>query len=51
MAPDKKSKPGPEAERLVLPGNWKAAVRKALARGKPPKAEPKTANKPKRRSK
>jgi hypothetical protein len=33
----KKKKPGPEAETLQIPGNWKDAVKVALKRGKPPK--------------
>ncbi len=37
----KATKRGPAPERLTLPGNWKAAVGKALAKGKPPKAVPK----------
>lgn len=29
---------GPKPERLVIAGNWKDAVGKALAKGKPPKS-------------
>jgi hypothetical protein len=45
-----KRTPGPEAERLALPGHWKDAVKAALKRGKPPKSEP-TPPQKKRRSK
>lgn len=45
--PKKGSKRGPSPEVLRLPGNWRDAVGKALAKGKPPKAAPKK----KRRSK
>ena len=31
----KKAKPGPKPERLIIDGDWKEAVVKALKRGKP----------------
>lgn len=31
-----KRKPGPEAEKLQIPGDWTDAVKIALKRGKPP---------------
>jgi len=34
-----KKTPGPEAERLAVDDDWKSAVRRALAKGKPPKEE------------
>lgn len=41
----RKAKPGPEAERLVIEGNWKDAIKKAFKKEKPasgwPKPEPK----------
>lgn len=36
---DTPSKPGPKAETLVIEGDWKAAVKTALAKGKPPAAK------------
>ena len=36
-ASSKKAKPGPKPDHLVIDGDWKAAVTKALAKGKPPK--------------
>lgn len=42
-----KKKPGPEAERLQITGNWKDAIKTALRRGKPPSA--KKAKKPKKK--
>jgi hypothetical protein len=32
-----KRKPGPKPESLKIEGDWKAAVKTALERGKPPK--------------
>lgn len=34
-----KRKPGPEAETLQIPGDWKDAVAAALWKGKPPAAK------------
>ena len=39
--PKQGEKRGPKAETLQISGNWKAAVSKALARGKPSKASKK----------
>ena len=38
---DKRKKPGPKAESLVIDGDWKDAVAKALRTPPPPKAAPK----------
>lgn len=35
----KKAKRGPKPETLKIEGDWKDAVTKALAKGKPPKAK------------
>ncbi len=44
VMPEKKSNPGPDPERLRLPGPWEEAVDKALGRKRPeggwPKAKP-----------
>ena len=32
---DRKSKPGPEEERLVVDGDWKDAMKKAIGKEKP----------------
>jgi hypothetical protein len=37
MTEKRRGKPGPEAERLKLDGNWREAVRKAVRKGKPPR--------------
>jgi hypothetical protein len=34
-------KSGPQPETLKIPGNWKAAIKKALAKKKPPEGWPK----------
>jgi hypothetical protein len=39
QAPRKPS--GPPPERLTVEGDWKAAVKRALKRGKPPKSDKK----------
>lgn len=31
---------GPKPERLVIDDNWKAAIKKTLDRGQPPKTKP-----------
>lgn len=48
---NKPAKRGPKAETLAIPGDWKSAVKKALAKGKPPtakKAKKKAAKKKRR---
>lgn len=35
----KKSKPGRKPETLAVKDNWKVAVKKALAKGKPPRGK------------
>jgi hypothetical protein len=45
-----KPKPGPKPETLIIPGDWKEAVKDALAKGKPP-APKKKSTKKKRRPK
>jgi hypothetical protein len=35
-----KGKPGPKPDTLKIEGSWKAAVKRALGRGKPPGAKP-----------
>lgn len=37
----KKGKTGPKPEVLKIEGNWRDAVRRGLAKGKPPKEAPK----------
>jgi hypothetical protein len=51
MTDSKKKKRGRPAEILAIPGDWAAAVKSALAKGKPPakKAAKKKAAKKKRR--
>ena len=36
----KRPKPGPDAERLALNGDWKDATKKALAKERPPEGWP-----------
>ncbi len=48
-ASNKVRTPGPEPERLIIPGDWKRAVGESLTRGKPPKKN--AIAKKKRRSK
>jgi len=36
-----KTQPGPDADRLSLPGNWKANVKRALAKKRPKRGWPK----------
>lgn len=43
----KTTKRGPAPARLQIEGNWKVAVGKALAKGKPPKSKPKKKRRPK----
>jgi hypothetical protein len=49
--PNHARKRGPQAETLTVEGNWKDAVKTALANGKPPAPEKKSSAKKKRRSK
>jgi hypothetical protein len=37
-----RKKPGPPEERLVIEGDWKDAVKKALKKRKPPEGWPKS---------
>ena len=41
-------KSGPKEDRLVLPGDWKGAVRKTLSKKKPPSGWPEKGKKPKK---
>jgi hypothetical protein len=41
MTAKKKGKPGRKPERLIVSGNWKDAIKRAIGRGKPPKGKPK----------
>jgi hypothetical protein len=40
--PKKKQKPGPKAERLVIQGNWKEAVKRSFEKKKTPEGWPKS---------
>ncbi len=41
MTEDPKKKPGPDAERLVIEGDWEDAMRKAMGKKRPPDGWPK----------